>query len=118
VESTRLNAAFDDGVSVFNYLATSGTNDYRDGRWYHVAVTHDGINFKIYVNGQLSSSRTSSWTGVTRWPTNTFNLGRDNNNVNYFFKGNIGVFKLYNKVLSSQEILQNYNATKTRFGLT
>jgi hypothetical protein len=115
VESTRLNAAFDDGVSAFNYLATSGTNDYRDGKWYHVAFTHDGINFKIYVNGLLSSSRTSSWIGVTRWPTNTFNLGRDNNNVNYFFKGNIGTFRLYNKTLTEEEVLQNYNTGLSRF---
>jgi len=116
VQSTRLLAGFD-SMSSFDYLSTSGTNNYRDGKWYYVAVTHDGSNFKIYVNGTLSNSRTSTWTGTTRWPTNSFNLGRDNNNSNYFFYGNIATFKLYNKALTPQEIQQNYNATKSRFNL-
>jgi hypothetical protein len=117
VNSTNLNAIFDDNISTFQSLTTSGTNNYQDGKWYQVVVTHDGVNFRIYVNGQLSNSRTSTWAGVTRWPTNGFNLGRDNNNSHYFFSGHIGSFKLYNKSLSSQEVLQNYNATKSRFGL-
>jgi hypothetical protein len=33
------------------------------------------------------------------------------------WNGRISIVKLYNKALSSQEVLQNYNATKTRFGL-
>jgi hypothetical protein len=33
------------------------------------------------------------------------------------FWGDIGLFLTYNKVLSNDEILQNYNATKGRFGL-
>lgn len=33
------------------------------------------------------------------------------------FWGDIGLFLTYNKVLSDAEILQNYNATKGRFGL-
>jgi hypothetical protein len=30
---------------------------------------------------------------------------------------NLATVKIYNKVLTAQEVLQNYNATKTRFGL-
>jgi hypothetical protein len=116
VNSTNLQATFASG-SAFNSLSTSGTNNYRDGNWYYVAVTHNGTNFNIYVNGVLSNSRTSTWLGTTVWPTNGFNIGRDNNDNFYFFRGNIGTFRLYNKALSATEVLQNYNATKTRFGL-
>jgi len=35
-----------------------------------------------------------------------------------FFKGNVFSYKLYLRELSATEVLQNYNATKTRFGLT
>lgn len=31
--------------------------------------------------------------------------------------GNLSQFRFYNKALSSEEVIQNYNATKTRFGL-
>jgi hypothetical protein len=45
-----------------------------------------------------------------------FRIGEDNGNGR-FFKGNVGNFLFYNKVLSSSEITQNFNALKTRFGL-
>lgn len=116
VNSTNLEATFTSGSTLFS-LSTSGTNNYRNGNWYYVAVTHNGTNFNIYVNGVLSNTRTSPWLGTTIWPTNGFNLGRDNNDNFYFFRGNIGTFRLYNRALTPQEVLQNYNATKYRFGI-
>ena len=35
----------------------------------------------------------------------------------FYLNGNIGQVQIYNKALTQQEILQNYNATKGRFGL-
>jgi hypothetical protein len=35
----------------------------------------------------------------------------------YYSGGNISNVQIYNRVLSATEILQNYNATKSRFGL-
>jgi hypothetical protein len=46
-----------------------------------------------------------------------------NNNINIskyggdYIQCNISQFQLYNRVLSPSEILQNYNATRKRFGL-
>ena len=37
-------------------------------------------------------------------------------NLNYF-EGNIGCIQIYNRALSSTEILQNHNSLKGRFGL-
>jgi hypothetical protein len=34
-----------------------------------------------------------------------------------FFNGNIAIAQIYNRTLSSIEITQNFNATKTRYGL-
>lgn len=33
------------------------------------------------------------------------------------WKGNLYLFRLYNRALTNEEVIQNYNATKTRFGL-
>jgi hypothetical protein len=38
-------------------------------------------------------------------------------NANQFFGGNIAQASVYNKVLTHDEIQQNYNALKGRFGL-
>jgi hypothetical protein len=35
----------------------------------------------------------------------------------YNLTGNIYTSKIYNRALSSQEVLQNYNAIRTRYGL-
>ena len=35
-----------------------------------------------------------------------------------YLTANVGTVMFYNRAFSSQEVAQNYNATKTRFGLT
>jgi hypothetical protein len=35
-----------------------------------------------------------------------------------YFPGSIAVYQIYNRALSAQEVAQNYNALKARFGLT
>lgn len=44
-------------------------------------------------------------------------IGQGNTTLR-FLKGNIYQTQLYNRALSAQEVLQNYNALKGRFGLT
>jgi hypothetical protein len=34
-----------------------------------------------------------------------------------WFKGNMGIIQIYNRALSASEVLQNFNATRTRFGV-
>jgi hypothetical protein len=33
------------------------------------------------------------------------------------FKGSIGIVRIYNTALTSAQVLQNYNANKSRYGL-
>jgi len=35
----------------------------------------------------------------------------------YYFKGKISVVKIYNRALSAAEVQQNFNATRSRFGI-
>ena len=116
VGSTNLLFSVDDGVNL-NTTSTTGTIPFMNGNWYSCTMTHDGTVNKMYINGIFNVSINRTWSGTSRWPTNGWNLGRDNNNNNQFFFGNISQCKIYNKALSDSEILQNYNATKTRFGL-
>ena len=93
---------------------------YLDNVWYNVCCTLTqtaGTSVaKIYVNGILEST-SPTYTGVTIsnyvWP---FSLG--NHSVSrYPFVGSISCFKLYNRILTDSEILNNFNALKGRFGL-
>lgn len=83
--------------------------------WYHVSATNDTTPvFKIYINGALNNTTTTSGTLSTNGTTGWIGSYRD---YLYPMNGNISVVQFYNRVLSATEILQNYNVQKTRFGL-
>jgi hypothetical protein len=81
--------------------------------WYQIVYTFNASNgaCEIFKNGVSQGTGTiSSFIGTTniliaRW-AGTYN-----------FQGNGGIYRIYNRVLSSSEITQNYNAQKARYGL-
>jgi len=75
--------------------------------------TYDGANIKLYLNGVLLATQAQTGTIV-----NT-GIGRISgyDNGGEIWDGNISTFSIYNRALSAAEISQNYEATKTRFGL-
>ena len=84
---------------------------------YHIAATYDGSQLKMYQNGVLTST-TNSTLGIGTPPS--YNLavgGMGLNPVLYNLTGNIYIGRVYNRSLSASEVLQNYNATKSRYGL-
>jgi hypothetical protein len=110
------------GFQTFNPLSTvyTTTNTWVGNQWYNIVCTYDISTSKqsIYVNGVLEGSTTIA---NCYFNTNTFfGLGGYSDTVNprqWFFNGKISNFMIYKKTLSSDEILKNYNATKTKFGL-
>ena len=65
----------------------------------------------LYTNGTFRSSFVSSQTFTTSSPA----LGTSLNGE--FFKGNMYSFSYYNRALTAGEIQQNFNATRSRFGV-
>ena len=96
--------------------STSAT--YSVGEWRNVTVTRSGgtgnwvINF--YINGNLDSSQTTTSNPGTNQATAIGRFGSYDGN---HFSGNISNVKVYKRSLSSSEVLQNFNALKSRFGL-
>ena len=95
-------------------------NTYSQGTWYHVVLTWDYNNNtqSLYVNGVLNDSQ-SGINYSASGSNNYIFLGDDNPGANNtgMFGGKYGEFRIYNKSLSSTEVLNNYNATKSRYGL-
>jgi hypothetical protein len=95
-----------------------GTSTLSLNTWYCITGTASSTQTNLYLNGALSNG---PGAGVII-PTNSNSsivLGGDSRYVpnSRFLNGNISNVKVYNRALSATEILQNYNATKTRFGL-
>ena len=92
-----------------------------DNIWYHLsfAQIYDGTNTTmiIYINGVSTISGTFSGISITSTSVNMFAIGVRSANDIYPFNGKVSYASVYNRVLTPEEVLQNYNATKTRFGL-
>jgi hypothetical protein len=82
-------------------------------------VTCDATNntLSTYINGSLAGS--VSRTGWLTTYNSNVGLGYDlGGNTEEYMVGNFYLFRHYNKVLNSTEVLQNYNAQKARFGIS
>jgi hypothetical protein len=90
------------------------TANANTGNWTHVSATWIGGVSYIYLNGVLDIS--GSRPGTLQTGTSTVNLAyREDGNK--YLNGSISNFQMYNKALSATEVLQNYNAQKSRFEL-
>ena len=76
-----------------------------------VAQRSSGTNITIYLNGQVIKTGTSNSTIGT---TLDFRIGANTANGE-LFQGKLYNIQVYNRALTAQEILQNYNATKGRY---
>lgn len=93
--------------------------------WYHIVATYDSSittdAVKIYRNGELIASKDYTFSGTygdgTSRPlaigSNTESAVAYNNGLN----GYIDICRIYGKPLSADEIKQNFNATRGRFGI-
>jgi hypothetical protein len=116
VDGYGLGLTYHNNSKLFFYIGTGGnglahTQTLSDG-WYHVVGTWDGTTgtngMKLYIDGSLVGQRTStqSSTGVS----DTIRIAR---NSSTYYKGSIDEVKIYNKALSSTEVLKNYNNGKS-----
>lgn len=72
-------------------------------------------NIVIYANGVLNTGTVTSVT--TYGSDSSFNIYLGRRGTSPYLNGNIAIAQIYNRGLTATEVLQNYNATKSRFGL-
>jgi len=82
-------------------------------------VSNGGGSITLYVSGIAVTSYHSGSqnTNTVTYNTQDMAIGRRVSTNPENFIGNIALVQIYNRVLTDQEVLQNYNATKGRFGL-
>ena len=112
------------GNDVYGISSTTVTNLGLLNNWKHYVFEMRSdvsyTNNKIYINAEnqiLSQQRNSEVPNVRNFNNGNGRIGLWVIDTNYCMSMNCAVFKVYNRALSSQEVLQNYNATKGRYGL-
>jgi hypothetical protein len=83
--------------------------------WYHMSYVRNSSNdVSCYLNGSFVTS--SNIGSINLNSSYNYMIGR-NGIGNELFKGGVSLHRHYNRALSAQEVQQNYNALKSRFGL-
>jgi len=80
------------------------------------AMTFIGGNIYAYLNGAFLGSASAGGSTLTT-DTGDMYIGWDDGISGRYFNGSVSSVYTYNRALSASEILQNYNAIKTRLGL-
>jgi len=100
---------------------SEGTSlDYAANQWYYQVGTFDGANNglqKLYVNGALQESAESGYTACKTYTAQDVAISNFGSAYQYESKTNVARVAYYNRALSDNEVLHNYNALKGRFGL-
>jgi len=110
-------------VGLTNFTVVDSNNYYPMNSWYQITMIYiNNSELIFYVNGNLDTTGNTAVIGDidNLLPVNIgatdYNLGTPST-LSQPFGGSIATTQIYNRALTASEILQNYNATKTRFGL-
>jgi len=87
--------------------------------WHHIVITFTGTTVTIYINGEPSVTSTQD-ANVGTGPGLNSELdllcAHSGGSV-YGFEGNCALIAIYERALNATEVKNNFNATRTRFGL-
>lgn len=84
-----------------------------NNQWYNVVFTASGSSGFLYENGVLVQTR--SYIPPSIIDGSNFHLG--DSGLNEFAHCDIAMALEYNRALSSEEVLRNFNTTRSRFGV-
>jgi hypothetical protein len=99
------------GFKELNYTTT-----YSNNNWHMAAMTYSASNAVLYYDGVARTTDTSL-SGSLRQTTNgEFNIARFGS-FGAHVAANISLAQVYNRALNASEVLQNFNATRARFGV-
>lgn len=83
--------------------------------WHHAVLTYSSTTgVRVYIDGSLSGTAVNNNTNLSGGTS--FGIGKGES-TSYMHNGSIGIFRWYSAVLSASDVLQNFDADKTRFGL-
>jgi hypothetical protein len=96
--------------------STQSNADLRYNTWQHCVGVFDGTNnILTYIDGKLSVGSAAAGPATTTDDSSILYIGRESATDKNLFHGKITGVKIYDRVLSPVEIVQNYNAMKSRF---
>ena len=100
---------------------TTPTFTVSTGQWYQIVGVWTNVasnSIALYVNGVSVGSNSHSFASVKN-STRPLYFGSFDGGATFgqWFNGRMGVTRMYSSALSAAQVLQNYNADKSKYGL-
>ncbi len=102
------------------FIGSVSTTPSSVDEWVNITCVFNGNTqiMEIFINGISKESLNTGWSSILDETSDVY-IGTSKvlGTPAQFFSGHISNVQVYNRALSSDEVLQNYNALKGRFGL-
>lgn len=121
IDNGSINA-FISPTSSVSVIASTSVTPYIDNKWHYMFVTiNRSDNMVLYIDTfAVSTQNVATYVNTDFNNSDILCIGSYVNNLGtsplYSFNGNIALAKMYNRALSRDEIIHNYNVTKTKYG--
>lgn len=106
--SYNFDAKIAGGVEVSNI----GTPGFSLNTWNHVIATYDGINTRLYYNGEFVSMSSGPISDMNGSLYSDLHIGRIDTNR---FSGSIGEVRIYNRAITDLEAGAHYQAQRSKY---
>lgn len=115
--TSNLALLFEAGNGSTGGAQLTANDTVTNNTWQHIAYVFDQANrtIKFYKNGVEQSTTGTPVASIGMNNTNWW-IGAIGGN-SYYMNANLGQFRVYKSLRSVSDILAEYNATKTRYGL-
>lgn len=105
-------------VSPSGLAQATGEFTLQLNEWQYICVStskSNGGSFNTYYNSQLNFSGTL--TGDYGNTTKPIDIGKTGWGAGFYWNGSVSDIQIYDRALSAQEISQNFEATRGRYGI-
>lgn len=99
----------------FHGSSAGTTNPINSNIWVHLTFRYLAGALTVYVNN-AAVAMTGTTTGYNITNTGTLYIGNFNT-VGYELNARLGSFRIYSKGLSAQEVSNNFNVTRSKYGV-
>lgn len=100
---------FDTYTNENGYKVVTTSYDAEANRWYHIAGVYNGVEIKLYINGVLENTVPQNGNITTGNNPLWINKYPCPNGSDWAHFGRIDEVRIYNEILSDEEILALYN---------
>lgn len=106
------------GTGIINTISPTTATYMNTTNWYQVAFTFTSGSQVCYINGDVAGTGTTSGTVSTNAGGMSIGAyGGYTGAKGYYYNGDQSITRVYNRVLTQEEVKQNFNAHRRRFGV-